>query len=209
MVESLQHRTGKRISHPLDEADWETVKVSNRKFLTGMTALASATLVTVSSGSAHAAIKPGTISTVKVSSKTQKVTSGVAGIDLAGKDTCKAGAAWNARVYWTLGKVTTSKIQVKSVKLTYSVGPGRKLTVSSLGLIDGSGKQKWSKYSPYGKPLTGLVQNKSNAVNKTVSGTKKKRVALVVRASLSGRKSGEMSWCTPDSLIYFYLQQNR
>lgn len=185
------------------------MKVINRKSLLGVTALTSATLVMVSSGSAHAAVKPGTISTVKVSTKTQKITSGVAGIDIAGKDTCKAGAAWNARVYWTLGKVTTSKIQVKSVKVTYSVGSGRKLSVSSLGLIDGSGKQKWSKYSPYGKPLTGLVQNKPHAINKTVSGTKKKRVALVIRASLAGRKAGEMSWCTPDSLIYFYLQQNR
>ncbi|MFE7752315.1 hypothetical protein [Streptomyces sp. NPDC057428] len=181
----------------------------NRKGLTGITALASATLIMVSSGSAHAAIKPGTINTVKVSNSTQKITSGVAGIDHAGKDTCKAGAAWNARVYWTLGKVTTSKITVKDVKVTYSVGSGRKLSVSSLGLIDGKGKQIWSTYSPYGKQVSGLVEKKSHSIKKTAGGTKKERVALVIRASLTGRKSGEMPWCTPDSLIYFYLQQNR
>ncbi|OEJ25185.1 hypothetical protein AR457_12655 [Streptomyces agglomeratus] len=183
------------------------MKTLTKKTMLSTTALASAALTVFSAGSAQAAIKPGTTDVARVSNAGQTITTGLAGIDKAHQDTCKAGAGWNARVTWKLGKVTRTSIRVKSVKISYSVGETRKLAVGSVVLGHNTGGTVFSDPYPYSN-RAGLT-TRSHTINKTVKATKRKPGSLGIRASLMNRKPGEMPWCTPDTWLYFYIKPNR
>ena len=162
--------------------------------------LATAVGVAATLGTAPAqasSMKPGTDTYVKVSTKAQNITSGVAGVDRSEDKGCFSDNTYNAIVTWKLGKVTKSSIRVNSIDIRHS--NGRKIYVGNYALVDDN-KRVWNKVAP-GDVGKG-AHHRKYTINKTLQ-VKKHKAYLVMKTTISSRKNEDALFCGPAAYIYF------
>ena len=174
-----------------------------RKCAFPITVAGVALLTMVSAGAADAGMKPGTDSVAKISSRGQKITSGIAGQDNTDDRHCRGNATWNAIVYWNLGKVTKSSIHVKSIKVRYS--NGRRIHVGSVRLVDDN-SQRWIKGWGWFVPKGG-GHYATYAINKTLK-VKKHKAYFLIKAQMDSR-TDERDWCSAPADVYYYIKPKR
>ena len=165
--------------------------------------LATAVGVAATLGTAPAqasSMKPGTDTYVKVSTKAQNITSGVAGVDRSEDKGCFSDNTYNAIVTWKLGKVTKSSIRVNSIDIRHS--NGRKIYVGNYALVDDN-KRVWNKVAP-GDVGKG-AHHRKYTINKTLQ-VKKHKAYLVMKTTISSRKNEDALFCGQSAYIYFYLK---
>ncbi|MBB4712816.1 hypothetical protein [Streptomyces luteogriseus] len=166
--------------------------------------IATAAGVAATLGTAPAqasSMKPGTDTYVKVSTKAQSITSGVAGVDRSEDKGCFSDNTYNAIVTWKLGKVTKSSIRVNSIDIRHS--NGRKIYVGNYALVDDN-KRVWNKVAP-GDVGKG-AHHRKYTINKTLQ-VKKHKAYLVMKTTISSRKNEDALFCGQSAYIYFYLKQ--